>query len=624
MIDVAPKKLKEDTDVAMREAKDRLDSLPGMVERYTGRFRKKGQSKADYDPENYSYQYLTLTMADQVANNPKALVRSKAGDDAQALEYKEALDQWVKDVDLRVKLRESYVAYHFKYAAVAMSMEKTPGSDEDYRPCVEPLALGFFGRDPLALSFEKCRYLCHEEIHDKQDLIDAAEKEPEAWNVEVVKSLVESVGVKDLRGEMQGSPDRKEVVIRKVWVKDYKLPPEDKAWSRVPEEDHEFCHGTIFTLGIAQQGTLDEKSDFVRPPMPHFGPRWGPYYVAEYLPVPNDPYGLSHADAVEGQVRELNDVARAERDGNMSAKNIGVIAQKDEAAAQIIENTPNGRIAKVNVDDIGRAVAALALGGAPDTVPIYRERVRNNLERTGGMTDFQQGQITGGTATEVAQAAGGSSMRAAGSKQQFYEFTARLMQGAAWFMEHDERYRAYGSAGRKVLGGKPSKHRAELVAEAKRRGMDEETAKATVEAALVKADAEWDARRIEDFEISVEPGSMDHVSDQMRLQKAMALSPLVFNAVQLEAVNPHFESGLYLKWLAGLADMPEIETFIDEGKGEEVQAINLAAEQGQPEGQAGPRPTGPGVQSGTPIGPNSGRSSPNSGQTPTRSVGVGA
>lgn len=609
MLDCSPLNLTREGDAAMLFTKEHCDSMDAQLRRYVGPYFRSisGWAADDFDSENHAFEFISLEVAQNVAENPTWDVSSRRGPeeaaDAEAMGL--SLDRWSRDIDLRTTLRQLFVDFCFKYAAATVSQVPVPGSDEGEqtsvpnRPQVKRLSPRRVFRDPLALNADDCRYTGHQTIRDKADLVAQAKAEPGKWYLEAIEALPINTGINEMRGVKEQSkvPDRHEVVVRQFWVPEVTLPDDDPAWGKPGDDGYEkpgpqrakLYHGTIYTLGIGCAGQSNEKTDFIMPPRPYFGPRWGPYVIGDYLYVPDQVHGLSQFTAVEGQVRELNNVARAMRRGMDARKNIGVVSSKDSAASDAIKVTGDGEVAVLNVDDVRTAVGQLALGGTDEMMMAYRQIVRDVLQQGSGLSDARSGSTRPGvTATADTLAASGGEARSAGSTQQWLSFVQKLGRTSAWFMHHDGSYVASLGNGNKFYGGPPDEHGDEIRAALSQMGVPPEE-----QADLIAmAQKRYEAQDFDDMEFKIEPMSMQRPSEAKNQQVAAVVIPLVIQVITVAAQNPAFNPEPSLSMIGKAFGCPEVVRSLSAQGMAAMQQLNAQAlaAQGAPQSDQGTKP----------------------------------
>lgn len=582
--------LRQEFDAGLRQTEAETKHIPAQVQRYVGRIDagtyETGEAYENFDPENHAFEYISLKQA-KFAKAPKWIVNSRRGPEeaADALAMKMALDRWSRDIDFRNRARQLYTDFCFADCIAVMEREPVPGSDEGVqtsvrkRPVFKRLSRKRFAKDPLAIALDECRWMGHESIRDKEDLLKLAEDKDSGWNAKVIETLTEGVGEMRRDKDAYRAPDRHEIRIREIWVPEHKLPEDDKGWMGVPVKFRDkMFHGTIFTLGIGKEDT----TDFVRDPRPFFGPRWGPYHVGSYLFVPDEASGLSPFKAVEGQVREANAVARGMRLSMEKRKNIVVVSSKDASAADKIRDTRDGEVAIVNVDDIRTATMALPLGGTDEQQLAYREITKQSLSQASGINDAKRGNVTGNaTATENAIAEAGDTARTTGEENQFDNFLAGVGRSAAWYIHYDDEYVAPVGNGETTYGGPPSAHGDEVrAAVAQLVGQDGQPFPEEVQAEIVTQltdDDSWLKREFDDLEFEIEPGSMGQQNAAADQRTVMAVVPLVVSLIQGAAANPGLNVEPALDWIEKAFALPGVKKMLNTQGLQAMQMLNAQA-----------------------------------------------
>ena len=597
--------LRQEFDAGLRQTEAETKHIPAQVQRYVGKINsgtyESGEAYEDFDPENHAFEYISLKQA-KFAKSPRWIVNSRRGpeEEADALAMKMALDRWSRDINFRERARQLYTDFCFADCVAVMEREPVPGSDEGTqtsvrkRPVFKRLSRKRFAKDPLAIALDECRWMGHESIRDKEDLLELARKNPEAgWNAKVIETLTEGVGEMRRDKDEFRAPDRHEIRIREIWVPEHKLPEDDKGWMGVPVKFRDkMFHGTIFTLGIGKEDT----TDFVRDPRPFFGPRWGPYHVGAYLYVPDESSGLSAFKAVEGQVREANAVARGMRLSMEKRKNIVVVSAKDAHAASAIRDERDGGVAIVQVDDIRTAVLPIGLGGTDEQQLAYRQITKESLSQASGINDAKRGNVTGNaTATENAIAEAGDTARTTGEENQFDNFLVGVGRSAAWYIHYDDEYVAPVGNGETTYGGPPSAHGDEVrAAVAQLTDAQGQPLPPEVQAEIVRGltdDDEWLKREFDDLEFEIEPGSMGQQNAAADQRTVMAVVPMVISVVQAAAMNPGLNVAPILEWVEKAFGIPDARKVLNPAGLQAMQMLNAQALQASnaPQEAAEPR-----------------------------------
>jgi hypothetical protein len=444
MLDTNPNNLIEEIKAAERLRDGRLRKFKDQREHYHGpAYTGVGD---EYYPENHYFEYISLVVPKVIFDNPRVRVTTRRTgtqhEVAEALRH--GLNRWCKDVDLRKVLTKSAVDMMFNWSVLLVREIPDPGyrpgetSSEgvptDYmRPSVYRIDQRHFFIDPLAIVLEDARYYGHKIARDKEDLLADARRNPDDWDVSQIDDMGEDDRAEEYyRKPVQQAPPRNEVQYYEVWIPEHQLDDE-----HTPDKGF---HGTIFTIANTSTGERgDGAMKYLRKPRAYYGPKWGPYCIAGVYSVPGEQYPLSPLTVVEGQIEDLNLHVLAAQRAENAYKRCVLYNQKDTKTARQIQANPD--LYFVGVPDVDKStVVPIEVGGSSPTQHAYIQMKRDRLDRVSGLFDAQRGNVEGqGTATEVAVANEASTARMAFLKQQFTDFTQKVLSTVAWYMYHDDR-----------------------------------------------------------------------------------------------------------------------------------------------------------------------------------------
>lgn len=602
MLDVSPSALWEEANEAIEYNKRRVAALRAMVDNYRTPWHKgftSGESFSTahkFDSRNHPFEYIALTIAQSVFDNPKWMVTARRGYAAEvdAPALREGLNAWTKEVRLKKKLASLYVDYCFHSCMsmttledVVLNRKLRSGEIQRRRPNVRRIGSTRGFRDHRCFELEEARFTGHIFIRDIEDL-----KKEDGWDEEVLRNIPLDSGIREVRGEedQHNTRSRKEIAFIEMWVPEYELPDDDSFWDDVPEEERDNYHGTIFTLPLLGFGGDPGVARFPIAPRPWYGNRFGPYQFGGTYPVPDDVMPLSTLIAVEGQNRQNNEVARALYDAIVDYKKIILTSSKNPGLGSAVKRARHGSVLPANLQDLARMVAQIEVGGPTPALLQSAMTTQDTLDRSSGMTDAMRGNVTGsGTAFENSLAAAGANARTAFPKQQFMDFVGDIGLSAAWFMHtaDDVVIDLDGGSGA-MLGGPPKAHAEEIMKTLAGRGIPEEMAQAFIEF----SQKQYENTPFEAFGFSVEPMSTERASDPANRMRIATVMPMVMQLAQMAPAMPWMNVKEMLSTVGQAFDLPDLHRMIDVEKAAQMaqQQQSLAA---------GPQsaPVAPGSQS---------------------------
>lgn len=388
--------------------------------------------------ENPVYEFLSLIVPRIVFDNPKFFCHSDAGPEAQMVAgaIETALNRLVKDLNLRDDLQLLATDIMMGYAFGMVTREPLPGYDPSeegrpYRPVMVriPAAWGFF--DPMALTFQLCRFVGHQIPTDKPQLLEAAKKDKKlGWDIKKLEALTTTHEIHPDQAKVRDQPpESNQILIKEIWVPD---STEDVSDHPGPSEGF---HGTIYTLGV---GGGAGTGSFVRKPRAYFGPKTGPYFMGGIHTVPNSVFPLSPLVATMDQQQQLMRISKAMAESAARYRRFIVVNEKDRKLAQKLQSAKHDTVVPVPGFD-GTNISHQEVGGITAQMIEQRRSAREELMTSLGMSDALRGNVTGvGTATENTIAEQASTVRLAYMKQQFGNVVRDIGRKFAWFMHADD------------------------------------------------------------------------------------------------------------------------------------------------------------------------------------------
>lgn len=398
-----------------------------------------------YDPENSSFEYVSLMLPKLIYHMPKSRVKSRNAVQrkqiAPAMQH--GLNRWGIDADAFTPLERAIFDSLFGFGILLTTEEPVPGyipgevdADGSHNEAVWPrwyrITSTRYGMDCLASSQREARFQYHKWVFDKADLESRAEANPdEGWNVEAIRALAEDTGLDKLKRQKPHEVSRKEIVGYDIWVPEHEVEGADG--------HEEGFHGSIFTVavGMSQRGR-DPAVQFIRDPRPYYGPRWGPYtmFGSGYF-VRDDPYPLASLVAVEGQTKELNDHVKAESKRAARHKKIAVVDALDKAIQDMVAKAPDGSVIPIAGFDTTK-VQELTLGAPSELMQGYIAILRDRRDRALSMSDTLRGQANAGaTATADQLAALATDTRLAFQLMHVHKSSEQALKTVAWYLYHN-------------------------------------------------------------------------------------------------------------------------------------------------------------------------------------------
>lgn len=592
MLDLTPQSLWEEATEAIEYQKRRTAALDEMIRSYQTPWHVGGADQngfGRFDSRNHAFEFIALTIAQTVFDNPKWQVTADRGyaADMEAPALQAGLNKWTRDQRLRKILTRLYVDYCFHSCTSMVSLENDI-------PKLRRIGTRRGFRDHRCFDPEDIRYAGHIYIRDKADLL----KDPE-WDHGAVMQMAEGAGLKDVR-EYEDKPnvrDRGEVALIDLWV------PEAEV-EGVSDEERGNYKGMIYTLPLVGFNGTEKVGKFPREPRAAFCSEHGMYQYGGTYPVPDDIMPLSQLIAVNGQSRQNNDVAKALYEAIVEYKRIIFTSGKDPTLASKVRRARHGSVLPTGLQDVARMIAQMELGGPTPALLTGSQISQETLDRSSGISDAMRGNVTGAaTAYENSVAAAGATARQAYPKQQFVDFMGDIGYAAAWLMHTSDGVKI-DIPGGQMLGGPPSAHALAIHKQLEQHGVPEDV----IEKYIAFADEQHRNTPFNTFGFSVEPLSTERASDPANRARMMAVIPMAMQLMQASVTMPQMNVKEMLGWLGQAFDMPDLARVFDQQIAAQVGAVQMSQgiEQPQTNMQAGSprmgRDISPKPQSAAPSG----------------------
>lgn len=520
-------------------------------------------------PENAVHAYVSMVLPRIIHDNPKVRV-SSARPQVQrtaCVAMRAALNRWCRMTRVRGTLERIATDMLLGWGiGLVVNEPKSQNRKWDaagpYLPRMYRVDPERFLIDPAAQHWEEARFMGHVWIADKDDILAQAEID-ETWNKEALERLGPDNGVDELRPD-RDVPERREIAIYEIWV-----PELHEAAAELLDEmtDQSMFNGTIYTIGKYQSGD-DCKCDFIRAPLPYYGPSTGPYTMFGAFCVPNDPYPLSPIVAARDQIKYANDLAITQQENQKRYKRMLVGDAKNPKFLQDVVNAPDLFVfAESGLD--ARSLQPIEVGGSTNQHIQSVEVAKERLDRALGMSDAMRGNIAGSaSATEVAVAESASTMRIAHLKRAFQDAVDTMMRNVGWYMFHDGRISF-------PVGG------------------DEAASIGQMDPVFVGG---LKVGAYEDLQIDIDTYSMERTSEMLAQKRAVEVFQVVTTAAQGMPSMPWVRWKDLLGFLGDAQNVPQMADFIDEQAMQQMQQATAqqaqAAQGGVAESGPAPSPTG--------------------------------
>lgn len=543
-----------------------LENFDAQVERYRGPYYKEDRGDEQFFRENHYYEFCSLVTPRVVFDNPRVRVTTRMpGVQAVVAEaMKHGLNRWVKDTNFRQTVQRTATDMMFCWGVTLTSQGPgpiMPNGQPSRWPQVTRISQKRYFEDPLAIERGGLRFQGHAWIIDRDDLLELAkadqklpEEEREGWNLKNIEGLGDAAvgaGLDDYRTADQENIalERKEIVLYDIWI------PEAE------EEDHpgeaEGYHGSIYTLAVARNQSGDQgespKYDFVRGPRPFYGPQTGPYTVWGVYQVPDETYPLAPLAAMDGQIQDVNDQARAISNSASRYKRTIFYDGAQGSYGQAIKNAKDAMVVPIPNFDPSRA-KEMEYGGVTAQEIAAFQIAKQRLDRNSGLTEAQRGLVSGtGTATENAIADEASSARMGFIKQQVADSAQDVLEKVGWYLYHDDRvFFPLGSEAAQALGMAPEEDLMFIG------GRHEEGSGAT----------------FEDLELEIEPYSMERTDEGLQQRRMTEMMNFAANIAPLMPQAP------WVRWKALLDKAGEAINVPDFGEIVDVDMVMQMAQAG--------------------------------------------
>lgn len=448
-------------DVVIREirantkARDtHMQGIDLLLEKYPGDWWANGGVFGDaavVDGENAGFEYVAYTMAQYVWENPRWNVTTRRPRAQQLVAESMSWFQnrWSQDSNLKPTLEDLAVDFMFGWCVAHVSPQPLPGNYEAEDPKLWPqlsrISMHDFGMDHQCRTPRQARIQWHRWRIDKDDLVEMAKKDRakarksrERWDLGAIQDM-DTVSASEIFAQSVGrrnrgvsfaagldGPDRKQIEVYSVYFPGHQLPGS-------PGPEHGF-NGTILTLGV--RGSDDTSPVMLKPPMPFFGPRWGPYTVGGAYIVPDSPWPLSLLAGTAAVGEQASRLSMAVDAQVAAYKRLGITS--DHVLAKLIKDGRNDNVYTVLSPNVEALFREWEVGGTTAPNIAAEQRVIAKRDRAMGFSENQRGVTTGDTATDVTYANESANARVAYPRARYQDAIRRAGTTVAWYGYHTD------------------------------------------------------------------------------------------------------------------------------------------------------------------------------------------
>lgn len=565
MLKITPLELWQEITKAKELAKKVNESREEMIRAYVGTMYRSDWAPATTAMNDNRFdEWLRLVLPQIVFDNPKVRVTTNRSGvhPAVPMAMQAGLNWWAPQARLAQVLVDVAYDAAFTYGVVLTTHGPRPGgeswrSDRDEQamaamPRVSRIAPDRWfcdhGTDRYDPASGQGRYAGHIFRADKEDLL--ADKR---FNASVVSGCVTGSGQDNYGGE---KTDREEIFGYEVWI------PEIKT-----SDDPDAC-GTIYCLGLDQSMGTSNNAAWLRDPRPYIGPACGPYTLFGFGLVPGSPYPFSPFAAAWAQVKNLNEHLDAADRSASRKKRFVIVDAENTQAATTLRQVRDGEVATMR--DFKNTMIEVQLGGVTADQVEHNRRLGEQVDRSLNLSETARGNVNVDTsATAIADAASQRSARLASMKRLMVEGAAQVLRTAAWHLyTHEDAVFSLPHDVAESFITRPSdlpdpsqaepmalatgvdvqsmrrilEHRPEVIYgggpadEVITQAISEEGTPVYVVSPNVRG------TRFEDFELEIEPYSMERVDEALLQRRSMQVFQVITGALPLIAQYPQ------LKW----------------------------------------------------------------------------
>lgn len=415
----------EEIQASEKVRDEHLTAVKHIVREYVGRWYRGptdakdtfefGYDDAESNPEPFSYSFVTNIMPSLVFENPKVHVTGRrAKGHKQIIDaLTSGLNAWIHDIDLRHESEKAVLNFLFFQGVLMHYIEDdTRWSSGAVRPQVSSIDYKTFGIDSMAASVDEAEFLFHHYFVDLDDLQSDPAVIPEALEqLQPQHHDPQEDKESPFKTTPQSSLSRKRVKLYSVWL-------------RRANKIRILCAD-----GKNGATELYQQRDY-------YGPPTGPYSVFQAYPVPQQAYPLSPLIAVRDQVLDLQVHAKATGRSAAGRKTVIIVGGEHESLADDIIDSKDREVIPVNGFS-RNDVEQLELGGATPSQYQYLGLIRDRLDQHSGLTQTIRGNAgQSDTATEASLMDSAFNQRIEYLKARVRRSMTTTLNAVGWFLFH--------------------------------------------------------------------------------------------------------------------------------------------------------------------------------------------
>jgi hypothetical protein len=526
--------------------------------------------ESEPDPENFSYEWAANYFPKLVLGNPRVRISTtRTGVERLFVKAHElALNRWIRETKMKVLNEKLAIDWgHHRAICLILPAQDSLYSDLDDPknwPSAKRVSPKRYVYDVQAIEKEEELWRGYKTRHQRHELLERADDEPkEGWITSAIKALGQEAGMDEMRPSgrgRDGAPERDEVVLYNVWVRDYEPTKADRAFFGEEAWDRKDRVGAWLTLGVAG----DDVSDWVRRPFPYWGHRRGPFVIIDGYMIPDEPVGLAQIPAVEYQTRELNKHARGLSRAMASYKRGVLVDGSDPEFSEKIESFKDQFVVGLDgLTDVKSKVMQIELGGATELHITHNELLRDRVNRASGITDVRGKGLTDPRVTATADSIADEGMRdRTGFPQgKFIDGINEILENASYYMAHDNTRTELGPEALRVLrdpeSGKPIEQAVYYGG-----GMDDDA-------------AAW----FDSLSMTIEAYSMGQTSEQLEQQRVLQLMNTVAVLIPMMAQYPFVLWDDLIETLGEMMNMENLGDYFDPEALAQFQSLMLQGQE---------------------------------------------
>lgn len=552
------------------------DSYKEAIRRYVGSDYSDAHEYEESDFANHAHNWLSIFLPLLASGNPR--VRTKTERLGQAAAFAKAVQFAVNGnfhrTNVKRTIEQLATDYAFKYCVAMTTPMPVPGmreaEDPPFRPVTKRLSLFDYIWDPEALQHSECRLQGHRVVRSREAMLEEAEEFPKrGWNVDEINRMADESEREERRQVRHEDLNRGNVEFWEIWIPEVTLDSAKDATGKsfVPDPEMGF-NGTVFT--ISRDG-----KDYLREPRPFWGPRTGLYTFSSNLYVPDETVGLAPLVATREQAEEFN-ATLAAMNKAIRAYARGWAVGSDASLAEKMKQFNDLSVFNVEaLEDITKMFMEVEKGGITEQHLQHAEFLRYMLEQQSGMTEAQQGQVSGeGTATEASIAQMASGKRMGYMTEKFSSsMIGPIAEKEAWYLVADPRSKT-------ALG-----------IEANQLFVDPQTG-APIEMPVMIGGPEH-IHMLEEMDIQIEPLSTRYTTELLEAERWSRYQASLANFAPMMPQVPWVDWAMFWTKEAEMVGDPSLARIVDVQKAMMMGMLmtqGMLAGVGQPMGGSSPQP----------------------------------